>query len=218
MLVHRRFRRRGIGAALLAAAEQSAISAGKRLLVLDTASSDAERLYAEHGWERCGRIPRYALFPDGRPCGTTIFFKSLTQPAGSANGETVPPESLDLIGTYVHLRDDGGASRVDVPPTFWQEVMAGKRRELDEGRLVAVFEFETDWTTAEMHPSGDEIVYVLTGAIDLILAEQSGDRTIELGAGAGHIVPRGVWHTTRVRAPAKVLHVTPGAGTQLRPL
>ena len=46
MLVHRRGRRRGVGAALLAAAERSALSAGKTLLVLDTVTGgDAERLY-----------------------------------------------------------------------------------------------------------------------------------------------------------------------------
>jgi len=77
MLVHRRARRRGIGAALLAAAERSALSAGKTLLVLDTASGDAERLYARQGWQRCGQIPNYALWPDGTPCATTIFFKFL---------------------------------------------------------------------------------------------------------------------------------------------
>ena len=77
MLVHRRARRRGIGAALLVAAERSALDAGKTLLVLDTASDDAERLYARQGWQRCGIIPNYALFPDGRPCATTYFFKSL---------------------------------------------------------------------------------------------------------------------------------------------
>jgi len=77
MLVHRRARRRGIGAALLAAAERSALSAGKTLLVLDTASDDAERLYARHGWQRCGEIPNYALWPDGRPCATTFFYKFL---------------------------------------------------------------------------------------------------------------------------------------------
>jgi GNAT superfamily N-acetyltransferase len=77
MLVHRRARRRGIGAALLAAAERSALSAGKTLLVLDTASGDAERLYARKGWQRCGQIPNYALWPDGTPCATTIFFKFL---------------------------------------------------------------------------------------------------------------------------------------------
>ena len=77
MLVHRRARRRGVGAALLAAAERSALEAGKTLLVLDTASDDAERLYGRSGWERCGRVPSYALFPDGTPCATTFFFKFL---------------------------------------------------------------------------------------------------------------------------------------------
>jgi GNAT superfamily N-acetyltransferase len=77
MLVLRRVRRQGVGAALLAAAEQSALSAGKTLLVLDTASGDAERLYSRHGWQRCGQIPNYALWPDGAPCATTIFFKVL---------------------------------------------------------------------------------------------------------------------------------------------
>jgi GNAT superfamily N-acetyltransferase len=77
MLVHRRARRQGIGAALLTAAERSAFRAGKTLLVLDTASGDAERLYARHGWQRVGQIPDYALWPDGAPCPTTFFFKFL---------------------------------------------------------------------------------------------------------------------------------------------
>ena len=77
MLVHRRARRQGVGAALLAAAEQTALGADKTLLVLDTASGDAERLYARQGWQRCGQIPGYALWPDGAPCATTIFFKFL---------------------------------------------------------------------------------------------------------------------------------------------
>jgi hypothetical protein len=67
-----------VGAALLAAAEGSALSAGKTLLVLDTVTgSDGERLYARQGWQRCGEIPEYALMPDGKPCATTIFFKFL---------------------------------------------------------------------------------------------------------------------------------------------
>jgi GNAT superfamily N-acetyltransferase len=79
MLVHRRVRRQGVGAALLAAAERSALSAGKTLLVLDTVTGgDAERLYARQGWQRCGQIPNYALWPNGTPCATTIFFKFLS--------------------------------------------------------------------------------------------------------------------------------------------
>lgn len=78
MLVHRRARRRGVAARLLAAAEAAARDAGRRVLVLDTVTgSDAERLYARCGWQRVGVIPDYALMPEGTPCATTVFFKSL---------------------------------------------------------------------------------------------------------------------------------------------
>lgn len=77
MLVSQRARRRGVGAALLAAAERSALGAGKTLLVLDTASAEAERLYARAGWQRCGEVPNYALLPDGRPCATIFYYKQL---------------------------------------------------------------------------------------------------------------------------------------------
>jgi len=77
MLVHRRARRLGVGAALLEAAERHARETGRTLLVLDTASDDAERLYVRQGWQRCGVIPRYALMPGGAPCDTVIYFKAL---------------------------------------------------------------------------------------------------------------------------------------------
>jgi GNAT superfamily N-acetyltransferase len=80
MLVRRSARRAGTGAMLLHAAERQALELGKTLLVLDTVTGgDAERLYVRHGWQRCGVIPNYALFPDGRSCDTTVFFKSLTK-------------------------------------------------------------------------------------------------------------------------------------------
>jgi GNAT superfamily N-acetyltransferase len=77
MLVHRRARRRGLGEALLRAAENVARDCGKSLLVLDTASSDAERLYAKLGWQRCGVVPGYALLPHGGLCDTTYFYRTL---------------------------------------------------------------------------------------------------------------------------------------------
>ncbi len=77
MLVHRRARRRGIGEALMQAAERAARECGKSLLVLDTASADAERLYARLGWQRCGHIPGYALLPHGGLCATTFFYREL---------------------------------------------------------------------------------------------------------------------------------------------
>ena len=77
MLVHRRARRQGLGAALMQAAEDAARACGKTLLVLDTASDDAERLYTRQGWQRVGVIPGYALLPTGEPCDTTYFYKVL---------------------------------------------------------------------------------------------------------------------------------------------
>jgi GNAT superfamily N-acetyltransferase len=78
MLVHSRFRRRGLGATLLRAAEAEARNAGRTLLVLDTQSgSDAERLYAREGWTRVGVVPNYALKPYGGLCDTTFFFKTI---------------------------------------------------------------------------------------------------------------------------------------------
>jgi len=77
MLVHRRARRQGLGAMLMQAAEQFARERGKTLLVLDTSSAEAERLYARLGWTRLGVIPGFALLPDGAPCGTTYFYRAL---------------------------------------------------------------------------------------------------------------------------------------------
>jgi GNAT superfamily N-acetyltransferase len=78
MLVHRRARRLGLGAALMQAAEAAAREAGKTLLVLDTVTGgDAERLYARLGWQRCGEIPGFALFPRGGLCSTTVFYRVL---------------------------------------------------------------------------------------------------------------------------------------------
>jgi GNAT superfamily N-acetyltransferase len=78
MLVHRRARRRGLGAMLMRAAETTARDCGRTLLVLDTVTGgDAERLYEGLGWSRVGVIPRYALMPDGAPCDTTVFYRDL---------------------------------------------------------------------------------------------------------------------------------------------
>jgi len=79
MLVHRRARRQGLGAALMRAAEAAARARGRNLLVLDTVTdSDASRLYERQGWVRVGDIPRYALWPHGGYVATTYFYRDLS--------------------------------------------------------------------------------------------------------------------------------------------
>ena len=78
MLVHRRARRQGFGAALLRAAEAAARDCGKTLLVLDAVTGgDGARLYERLGWTRVGDIPGYALMPRGGLCSTTVYYRDL---------------------------------------------------------------------------------------------------------------------------------------------
>jgi ribosomal protein S18 acetylase RimI-like enzyme len=77
LLVHRCAREHGVGEALMRAAQDGARAAGKKLLVLDTASDSAERLYQRLGWELAGRVPDYALLPRGGLCATSFYFKRL---------------------------------------------------------------------------------------------------------------------------------------------
>lgn len=79
LLVHRSARGQGLATRLMEQVEEASRSAGKTLLVLDTVTGgDAERLYMRLGWTKSGIIPNYALFPDGRFCDTTVFWKDLS--------------------------------------------------------------------------------------------------------------------------------------------
>jgi ribosomal protein S18 acetylase RimI-like enzyme len=77
LLVHRAARNRGVGAALMQRIEDIAKQHGRTLLVLDTASDSAERLYERGGWQRLGTIPDYAMWPQGGFCDTIIFWKKI---------------------------------------------------------------------------------------------------------------------------------------------
>ena len=108
---------------------------------------------------------------------------------------------IDLHRTYVYLTDGADARAVEVDERFWAEI--GARAELHDGRLVCQFAMRSDWDHWEMHPGGDEILVLLSGRLDLVLDAEGGERIVELRAGRTCIVPAGVWHTARVREPAK---------------
>ena len=76
LVVHTRFRNRGIARALMKAAEDSARKEGRTLLVLDTEQdSGAEELYVKCGYTRAGVIPHYALGADRSFISTVVFYK-----------------------------------------------------------------------------------------------------------------------------------------------
>ena len=122
-------------------------------------------------------------------------------------------KGFDLETNYLVLADGPGAKRIEVGPDFWQTIHT---RDDLAGRLVGIFRYEADWDSWEMHPDGDEIVVLLSGAVDLVLDAAGGERTVELRDRAAAVVPREVWHTANVIAPGEALHITRGAGTAHR--
>ena len=125
---------------------------------------------------------------------------------------------LDLSSTFVVIEPDHAAVPVTVSATLYEELDA--RFDRFKGRLlVSTYAFDRDWPTWEMHPAGDEIVSLLAGESRLILERESGQEVIHLQRpGAFAIVPKGTWHTARTSVPTRMLFVTPGEGTQNRPI
>lgn len=123
---------------------------------------------------------------------------------------------LDPRDTYLHLAEDGTARQM-AGDAFWQMPESETGR-YDRGWLVTAFDFDDDWPNWEMHPHGDEFVYLLSGDVELHLDREEGLVTVALSGSCAVVVPRGVWHTATVRAPSRMMFVTRGAGTQSRPV
>jgi mannose-6-phosphate isomerase-like protein (cupin superfamily) len=70
----------------------------------------------------------------------------------------------------------------------------------------------------EMHPDGDELLYMISGAVSVRLELPDGDRVVELSAGDGVVVPKGIWHLVTLREPGRLVHITPGPNGEHRPL
>jgi mannose-6-phosphate isomerase-like protein (cupin superfamily) len=69
----------------------------------------------------------------------------------------------------------------------------------------------------EMHPDGDELLYLVSGAVTVTLELPDGDTQVELGAGDAVVVPQGVWHQITTREPGQLIHITPGPNGDARP-
>jgi mannose-6-phosphate isomerase-like protein (cupin superfamily) len=122
---------------------------------------------------------------------------------------------LNPQSDYVHLGADGVASPLPGGAEFWSLPQADMNR-VGRDWLISEYEFTSDWPTWEMHPGGDEFVYLLSGSVELVLEQGSEVRVLAMIGSGAVVVPRGVWHTAKVHAPSRMLHVTLGAGTQTR--
>ena len=123
--------------------------------------------------------------------------------------------TIDLATTFIHLSDGGDAEAVNVTPMFWRR--SGERYD----RLAGVFDFSSPKdlhsSMQEMHPEADEVLFLVSGAIDVLLEEADAERTVALESGQAAIVPRGVWHRLVMRRPGRLLFINSRKGMQGRP-
>lgn len=125
----------------------------------------------------------------------------------------------DIVDHYVHFGEGGRADAIAVSDSFWAELAEGARPELESGRLMTAFRFFEPWSTWERHPAGEELVMLLSGAATLVLEESGKEREVSLSRPGSYVlVPANVWHTARTAVPTTMLFLTPGAGTEHRPV
>lgn len=130
---------------------------------------------------------------------------------------SVVPGPYNITSTFLRLRSDVTIEPIPVEDNFWQTLAQGGYGNFHNEYLVTCHAFDRDWSSWEMHPNGDELVCLLEGAVTFMLEETGGNRALELGQSGDYlIVPKGVWHTARVRGPSRVLFITAGEGTRHR--
>lgn len=117
---------------------------------------------------------------------------------------------FDLSQAAIGLLRDGSATLIPQTP--------GPPPRIDGLLIGAPVMTRNSPHGGEMHPDGDEVLYLITGHVDLVLEEGGSERALEIRPGQGVVVPKGVWHRVLLREPSQLLHVTPGPGGECRPV
>ena len=121
----------------------------------------------------------------------------------------MPSEPIEIAKKALGLGRDGKAVVPDLP--------AGPPPRID-GYTIGVARMTHSPPThgGEVHPDGDEILYLISGEAEITL-EETDERKIVIKAGQAFVVPQGIWHRVRCNKPEDLLHITPGPGGSHRP-
>jgi len=87
-----------------------------------------------------------------------------------------------------------------------------------DGMTVGIVTTDHDAPHAgEVHPDGDEILYVVSGRLR-VTGESDPSAALEMGPGDACIVRRGEWHRVNILERTQLIHITPGPNGDYRPL
>lgn len=123
----------------------------------------------------------------------------------------------DFTQNYALLGEKGGITLFEGGDAFWN-LPAETFDKIGQNWLITEFEFDEDWATWEMHPHSEEIVYLLSGEMDLTLKKEDFSQIIKLRSKGLVVIPPNTWHTAKVLKPSKMLVITLGKDTQIKPV
>lgn len=126
----------------------------------------------------------------------------------------------ELASNYLRLKPDATVDVLPVDEQFWPNLMGGKLGDFANEFLVTRFDFAEDWPTWEVHPNGDEIVFLLSGQAEFHMESPAGETSlVTLDVPGTYVfVQQGYWHTAKIKQLASMLFITAGEGTLNKPL
>ena len=126
----------------------------------------------------------------------------------------MPIQSHRGLETFAVMQPGFAVETVPVSPSLYADLVRDFAGFADHA-LVAVHDFSSAWTHWERHPAGDEIVFLLSGSARMRIRIDGQDEEVELAEPGDYlVVPRGAWHTATTSTGARMLFITPGAGTE----
>jgi uncharacterized protein YjlB len=123
---------------------------------------------------------------------------------------------FDPQQTFVSLSAEGEAVKRVGGEAFWK-LAESQREVIGQDWLMSEYNCNGDWTSWEMHPEGDEVVYVLQGRAEMVLELDGLEQTVVVEGGSAVLIPKGIWHTANMKGAVRMLHITKGKGTEHRP-
>lgn len=133
---------------------------------------------------------------------------------------TTNENTFELASNYLRLKPDATIEVMPVDEHFWPKLIGGEMGSFNNEYLVTHLNFSEDWPSWEVHPNGDEIVFLISGSAEFVLEAPDGEITSVQVNQAGHyvFVPQGYWHTAKISEATSMLFITAGEGTQNRPV
>ena len=130
----------------------------------------------------------------------------------STTHEIEPGRPLDLSREVV------GFDRSDQRARLVEQQSGRPPQRIDGFTVGAPMLTEDAPHAGEVHPDGDELLYMVSGRITVRLELPEGDRSVDVAEGEALVVPKGTWHLVTLREPGRLVHITPGPNGDHRPL